>query len=352
MIDSSNVPSRDGIPAFIATDSILNTRFLIEGVLSLYALEPISRCRLHARGLNDTYKVETAGGWTHYLRVYRAGWRDRLAIETEIDMLLHLTAQNVRVSAPVARIDGQFITALDCVEGRRWAVLFTAAPGKELGRKGYTEELASSYGEAAAAIHSAANSFEGLRHRPAIDLEHLLQRPLRLLKSVLAHRPADVDYIEDLGKRLKCRIEDIAEPEIGFCHGDLHGANASESGGSFTTFDFDCCGWGYRAYDLAVFPWGFAFDECETQRIEAMGRALLRGYMRHRPLGRRDVEAIPAFVAVREIWLRGLHIGLGDRFGWGWMSDGYYDHHLRMLRAWDTQFLTRPGADWLLAAPA
>jgi len=216
-----------------------------------------------------------------------------------------------------------------------------------LGRKRYTEELAFSYGEAAAVIHSAAKSFEDPRHRSPIDLEHLLERPLRFVTAAIAHRPDDVSYVNALGRRLKRRIADFAGLEIGFCHGDLHGANASESDGSFTAFDFDCCGWGYRAYDLAVFPWGFAFDECSMERIEAMGRAYLRGYLRHRPLGERDVDAIPAFVAVREIWLRGLHIEIGDRFGWGWMNAGYYDHHLRVLREWDNNDLSRPGADWL-----
>ena len=352
MTKASNVPSHDGIRAFVASDSILSASFLTKHVLTLYTLEPIIRCRLHARGLNDTYRVETAGGETYYLRVYSAEWRHPTAIQTELCMLQHLARQHAKVSAPIGRTDGQFYTPLDCVEGRRWAVLFAAAPGIELGRRGYAEELASRYGEAAAAIHALANSYEGPSERPAINLENLLRRPLRLVKSAIAHRTDDTDYLDDLGKRLERRIEEMAELDIGFCHGDLHGANASESNGSFTFFDFDCCGWGYRAYDLAVFPWGFAYDECETQRIEAMGRAFLRGYMRRRPLDERDVAAIPTFVAVREIWLRGLHIDIGDRFGWGWMNDWYYDHHLRVLRNWDTHFLGHRDAGWLLGTMA
>jgi thiamine kinase-like enzyme len=43
----------------------------------------------------------------------------------------------------------------------------------------------------------------------------------------------------------------MAGLEIGFCHGDFHGGNACQKDGSFTFYDFDCCGWGYRAYDLA-----------------------------------------------------------------------------------------------------
>lgn len=342
----SDVASSASITAFAATDSNLCASFLVEHVLSLYALGLIDRCRLHSRGLNDTYKVETKGSEKYYLRVYSSGWRSHAAIETEIAMLLHIAQQNVNVSAPVCRKDGQFLTPLDCVEGRRWAVLFRAAPGKELGRKKYTDELAFRYGETAAAIHCAADSFKGLNERSALDLEQLLERPLRLVTSAIAHRPEDVDYVERLAERLKNRIAPIKDLEIGFCHGDFHGGNAGESDGSFTFFDFDCCGWGYRAYDLAVFPWAFAIDECSIERIKRMGSSFLSGYMRHRMLREHDIDAIPAFVAIREIWLLGLHIDIGDRFGWGWINDEYYDHHIKVLRDWDNNALDRPGAVW------
>ena len=86
------------------------------------------------------------------------------------------------------------------------------------------------------------------------------------------------------------------------CHSDFHGANAGEKDGSFTFFDFDCCvGWGYRAYDVAVFPWAFAIDGSNFERIQTMGRWFLAGYMRHRKLGDVDIDAIPAFVAIRQI---------------------------------------------------
>lgn len=347
MPDLSDAPAAASMAAFAATDSNLSPGALVEHVLSRYALDAIGRCRLHSRGLNDTYKVETKRGETYYLRVYYAGRRSREAIETEIAMLSHLAQQNVTVSAPLSRTDGAILTPLDCIEGRRWAVLFPAAPGKELRRKKYTDELAARYGETAAAIHCAAESFKGPQRRPALDLELLLEQPLRRVTSAIAHRPQDVAYVEELSERLRRRIRRAAGLEIGFCHGDFHGGNSGESDGSFTIFDFDCCGWGYRAYDLAVFPWGFAVDECTTERVEAMGRSFLAGYMRRRMLADNDIDAIPAFVAIREIWLLGLHLDIGDQFGWGWINDGYFDHHFKMLREWDKSALDRPGTAWL-----
>ena len=332
---------------FPATDSNLSAHALVEQVLPLYELGPVSRCRFHHRGLNDTYKVETDQGNSYFLRVYRAGWRSRDEIETELAILLHLAQGKARVSTPISRMDGQILTPLDCAEGSRWAALFTCAPGHDLDPNGYSDVLAELYGAAVATIHCVADSFEGRPLRPTLDLSELLDRPLHLLTSAIAHRPEDVTYVSGLGDRLRKQIRRMADLEIGFCHGDFHGRNACEENGAVTFYDFDCCGWGYRAYDLAVFPWAFAVRRNTTDRIEAMGRAFLKGYTRHRTLGADDVGAIPAFVAIRQIWLLGLHVNSGDRFGWGWINDGYFDNQLKVLRDWEINWLSRQSFTWL-----
>lgn len=341
-----------GIPnMFPATDSVLCARFLSERVLPLYALEAVSRCRFHHRGLNDTYKVECNEGDAYFLRIYCAGWRSRDEIEAELTILLHLAQRNASVSTPVSQKDGQLLTSLNCAEGQRWAALFTSAPGMEVDFNKYNDELAGLYGEAVATIHCAADDIEGRPLRPTLNLAELLERPLHLLTSAIAHRPGDVAYVNGLGDRLRHRIQRMADLEMGFCHGDLHGRNACVKDSAFTFYDFDCCGWGYRAYDLAVFPWAFAIRQNTTTRIEAMGRAFFKGYMRRRTLRRIDVDAIAAFVAIRQIWLLGLHIGSGDRFGWAWINDSYFDSQLQVLRDWETNWLSRSGAAWLLADP-
>ncbi len=333
---------------FPTRDSNLQADALVRQVLVHYPIGEITRCRFHARGLNDTYKVETSNDKSYFLRIYRAGWRTREQIEAELAVLQHLARCNVSVSVPVIRTDDALLTLLDCAEGGRWAVLFTAAPGEEVDFKSFTKEQAGHYGEAAAAIHRAADSFAENFQRAALDLDLLLNAPLALIKSAIAHRRDDLAYVADLANQLQSSVESAAGLEKGFCHGDLHGHNAGYAGEIFTVYDFDCCGWGYRAYDLSVFPWAFALSEQVPGRIESMGRAFLKGYLRHRPVENVDVTAIPTFVAIRQIWLTGLHIGLADRFGWGWLNDRYFDRQFKMLRDWHKNFLGRPAVDWLL----
>jgi hypothetical protein len=72
---------------------------------------------------------------------------------------------------------------------------------------------------------------------------------------------------------------------------------------------------GLAAYDLAVFRWAFAIRGKRHRPHRGNARAFLNG-------SREDLlplrfEAIPICVAIRQIWLVGLHTSLGDRFGWG-----------------------------------
>jgi Ser/Thr protein kinase RdoA (MazF antagonist) len=330
-----------------AVDSNLVPEAVAEAVLRHYVLPVVTRCRLHTRGLNDTFQVQTATGGVYFLRVYRAGWRSLEQIESELAMLRHLAASGVAVSAPVPRKDASCLTDLDCAEGPRWACLFPAAPGRELAYKSHTPVEARHYGAMAAAVHSAADSYAGPANRPPAELEGLLEQPLRLILATLADRSADVSYLSGLADRLRAGIQQAEPLTRGFCHGDLHGRNANLQDGVFTLYDFDCCGWGYRAYDLAVFPWAFAIGGSEPDHIESMARAFLAGYQATRAVEAADLSVLPLFVAVRQIWLIGLHIALADRFGWSGMGPGYFDGQLHVLRRWEENFLARPSADWL-----
>jgi Ser/Thr protein kinase RdoA (MazF antagonist) len=328
--------------------SILRTDALVDEVLSRYAIGEVLRCRFHARGLNDTYKIETTNNKTCFLRVYRAGWRSQDEISTELEVLLHIAQHMTNVSVPIARIDREVLTVLDCPEGKRWAVLFTAAPGKEIDHKAYTTEQAGLYGEAVATIHRAADSYRGRSERAALDFSLLLERPLTLVLSAISHRAMDVTYVTALADRLRGSVESLTGLDIGFCHGSLHGRNACYANGVFTFFDFDCCGWGYRAYDLSAFPLAFAMRKDVPGRIESVGRAFLESYVRCRPLSDVDVAAIPIFGAIRQFWLMGLYITLADRVGWIGLDDRYFNRQLTIMRQWEENFLVRPGMRWLL----
>ncbi len=102
-----------------------------------------------------------------------------------------------------------------------------------------------------------------------------------------------------------------------------------------TFFDFDCCGFGWRAYDIAVFRWGARLNGKEMERWYAF----LRGYQNERPLNDLDVEATDIFVAMRHLWLMDLHIRMGRDAGYGFLNDRYFDRGLEFLRKWEEEYL-------------
>jgi Ser/Thr protein kinase RdoA (MazF antagonist) len=268
------------------------------------------------------------------LRIYRAGWRSADEIAYEMAALEHLGAKGVPVARPVRRRNGALVDWLAAPEGSRAAVLFTHAPGREL--DGSTED-SRRYGCAVASIHAATDDFEIGHPRFALDLEHLLTQPLAAIRPFLRHRLADLDTIETLATLVRRRVAALPAGEMdrGFCHGDFHGDNAHIEGDTVTMFDFDCCGPGWRAYDIAVFRWRWGEDEAGDERWAAF----LEGYRSKRPIGETDLAAVPLFVVARAIWLRGLHAGNTGDWGRSWLNDAYWDRLLKGLREWQAKHL-------------
>jgi len=166
-----------------------------------------------------------------------------------------------------------------------------------------------------------------------------LDRSLQSIHPLLVHRPNDWEYLVTLAEKLQLHVQDVPldSLESGFCHGDLHGGNAHiDQDKTLTFFDFDCCGLGWRAYDIAVFRWDARLRGKEQERW----KAFLPGYREERELSTTDIQAVPYFVAIRQLWLMGLHTSNGQDWGFGWMNDRYFDQAITFFRAWETEFLT------------
>src|SRR5215467_1422020 len=125
---------------------------------------------------------------------------------------------------------------------------------------------------------------------------------------LLAHqrlRPKDRDHLLRIAATLRERLSRLAmEPlDTGFCHGDVHDGNAFiTEEQSITFFDFDCCGRGWRAYDLAVFRWSLEALGLTPAAIGALWEAFLTGYREVRVVGQSDLAALPYFMIVRQVW--------------------------------------------------
>ena len=307
------------------THSILEATALVAAVWPDYALPEPLTCSFLSFGLNDHYMITTAHG-DFVLRVYHHGWRTDEDIAYEIAAITHLHQRGAPVCAPLVRRDGRYAGSIVALEGPRTVVLFPYAVGHEPDET--KEDDFRAYGRALAMIHRHSDDFTSSSKRFSLDLAHLLDQPLAHIQPFLHHRPADMAFIQTVAREVRAGLaQQIDGLEWGFCHGDFHGGNAHVDGaGEAWVFDFDCCGPGCRAYDLAVCRWG-------NGKSDTAWTAFCRGYEEIRPISETFRQSIPWFIVARQLWLIGLHAAFFPHtYGVVNLDDGYFNLYLNGLR--------------------
>jgi Ser/Thr protein kinase RdoA (MazF antagonist) len=265
----------------------------------------VVKCQILSRGLNDTYIVATANN-QYVLRVYRTPWRSHSDVKYEVDVLEYLAQHGVSVSSPIRNRDGELANAVTAPEGVRQVALFTYADGT---RGRLDPNVSHEYGRTLAQMHNVTDGFSPACSRPPLDRRHLIDEPVGIFTPAMVEYGGDVAYVHAWARTLRDCIA-VEGLDFGFCHGDFHDWNAHWNGSMLTIFDFDCCGPGYRMYDLAVFLWNLKinYKGCEAENWAPF----LDGYRTVRPLADRELQAIPWFVPARRIWLAGLYLSNED----------------------------------------
>jgi Ser/Thr protein kinase RdoA (MazF antagonist) len=318
--------------------SILDPAALANDILPSFGVEAVSKCLFYSGGFNHTYQVKTEDGNTYYLRAYRIHWRTLDDIQYELDVLHHLKLKGFPAAKPVPYQDGKLYCAVTAPEGTRYLALFTEAPGREISYDQRPEKVAQRYGRAVAEMHHALDDFSSSHPRFHKDLEHFTEKPLKNIAPFLKHHPDDWGYVQKFADILRQRILALpaSELEQGFCHGDLQGYHANEApDGTLTFFDFDCGGYGYRSYDLAVFLWCCRLEDAVDVRWEPF----LRAYRETRPINDLDVQAVQLFVCARYLWHMSVHTQNSPDWGIGFLNGEYFDRHMKRLREAENDYL-------------
>jgi Ser/Thr protein kinase RdoA (MazF antagonist) len=324
--------------SFPVIASTLSPKALMRDILPGFGIGPVIECKFFSGGFNHTYRIKTSDGSTYYLRAYRILWRTPADIQCELDALNHLKRKGFPAASPVTYKDGQPFCTVTAPEGTRFLVLFTEAPGSEISYEHEHGRNAQRYGQAVAQMHNALEDFGSLHPRFHLDLAHFIDQPLRNIQPFLSHRPNDWHFLQQFAETLRQRILAIPADmlEQGFCHGDLQGYHANITlDGTLTFFDFDCGGFGYRAYDLAVFLWCCRLEDAVATRWAPF----LESYRETRPIHDRDLQAVPLFVCARYLWHMGVHTQNSLDWGIDFLNDKYFDNHLNRLRQAEKDYL-------------
>mgnify|MGYP000182659935 CR=1 FL=1 len=230
------------------------------------------------------------------------------------------------------------MTSLAAPEGERVGALFASAGVVEA--REISAAQSRDLGRLAGMLHATVDGGNASYARPPIDEDALIDAPLAATRGAIAGGD-DLAFLETVAERVRHRLSELPRgaPDYGYCHGDLHPGNVRfDTSGQPTLFDFDFCGDGWRAYDLAVFLWN-TFGERRPRRWrESRWRAFLRGYREVRPLPEGLDEAVPLFLAARQIWFIGLDFG--GNGGWlpQWLTPQYLQEQVLPLRRWTSEY--------------
>lgn len=323
---------------------------IADAVRAAYDLDVVAGA-FFSRGFNDMYELALADGGAVMARLCTRRYRGAANVAFETSFMTHLARSGIVVGTPLTARDGALWRMVEAPEGPRELVVFAKLQG-ETALRGWTPAAAASEGQLAdtrllgashAAMHAAGEGYDGPPSLYQLDGPFFLHDPLTLLLGAPTMTNKLRDAFRQIGERATARVEAAEGLTRVVCHGDNHSGNAYISDGPdgqrvVGWFDFDDCGPGFLAYDLAVMLWNLL----RRTRGEPLGetsldvwRAFTDGYRSVRPIPEADFAAIATMVALREIWFLANYATRIPQWGQMSVSGSFFRDELKMLTAWD-----------------
>ncbi len=309
--------------------STLAPEALVEYVLSQYNLDTVTNCLLWHRGLSDIYLVETYQK-SYVLRVSHHHWRSQSDVQFELELLDFLHRNCLPVAYPLYTRDGELLVTIPALEGDRYAALFPYAPGAiPLGDLNINQS--QTLGETLGRLHKIGTKFESSVERQPLTTEYLLDESLRIIAPFLKNRIEDMAYLKSAIAKIKSQVAQIPQkpPFWGICWGDPHSGNVHFTHDhQITLFDFDQCGYGWRAFDLAKF-----LQVSMNAGISRKTRdAFFKGYSKVQTLIPQEWESLQAWTQTAHIWVWSININAAAVHCWSRLDDSYFSKRLEGLK--------------------
>jgi Ser/Thr protein kinase RdoA (MazF antagonist) len=279
--------------------------------LARYGLD-VETCRLLSHGENTTFRVVADGGKQFLLRIHRNDYHTRAAIMEELRWLQDLSGdEQLVVPRPVQSSQGHLLESVQtqAVGEARHCVVLEWIAGRFIDKSLNAAHMRS-LGIVVGRLHRHGRRRK-IKERRYWDAEGLLGvkpkfGPVEDLPGVSA---SDQKAISDARaatfRRLK-RFESLYSHKRGLIHADLHFGNLLMSKRRMAVIDFDDCGFGFLAYDLAV-PLSALQSRTGKHdgQLESFKGALLEGYARETDWDRNDEEILSQLMIARRIVMLG-----------------------------------------------
>jgi Ser/Thr protein kinase RdoA (MazF antagonist) len=313
---------------FPVSYSTLRADGLATEVLAHYAIGPIAACHLWTRGLSDVYIIKTAQQ-QYILRVTHAHWRSRSDVQFEMELLDFLHQRQLPVAHPLATTAGELLFTIPAPEGNRFASLMTYAPG-EIPIGDFSQPQSHALGQILAKLHQTSRDFQPTGDRQPLDLEHLVDQSLAIILPQVEDAET-ISILQTTRNQLHAGLQSLPQiaPFWVICWGDPHSGNVHcTPEQQMTLFDFDQCGYGWRAFDVAKF---LQMALCSGMRYSVRD-AFLAGYQGIQPLMFEELAALQALTQVAHLWRWGISLNYALIHDYSRLDSFYFRHRIEQLQ--------------------
>jgi Ser/Thr protein kinase RdoA (MazF antagonist) len=248
---------------------------------------------------NATFAVSTESGQKYALRLNINSTRTLPNIQAETQWVRDLARiPSINVATPIASLDDQYVvSALHADSGHTiYGVMYSWLEGQELGDEPTLSQL-HLVGRTMATLHEKSTEFrltDGAELPTFNDFLWGTEDFLFSAKSIIPQREKEL-LMQARDLIMKYTDELYATSAMHIIHADLHGWNLMWHQDQLFIFDFDDCGFGVEAQDIAI-----ALYYLDTPEQEA---ALLDGYQSIRPLPLYSENSMKALLLQRRLLL-------------------------------------------------
>lgn len=248
---------------------------------------------------NATFSVSTESGQRYALRLNINSTRVEKNIQAEVQWVRALMrVPGINLPAPIATIDDTFVVSSFHEDSGQviFGIMYSWLEGEEIGDTPTYEQL-HTVGQTIALMHESADSFSLTDDAQLPIFNDFFWGTQDFLFSEKSALSAENRQLIEKARDLIMKYTDelYANSPIHIIHADFHGWNLMWHERALYVFDFDDCGFGLEAQDLAV-----ALYYLDTPEQDA---ALLDGYKSVRSLPRYSESAMKALLLQRRLLL-------------------------------------------------
>ena len=248
---------------------------------------------------NATFSVSTDSGQRYALRININSTRTLPNIQAETQWVRNLAQiPAINVATPIASLADTYVVAAHHEDSGQilYSVMYSWLDGVELGDEPTLKQL-HTVGRTMALLHENSDNFALVDGSELPTFNDFLWGTEDFLFSPQSIVPPREKELLQQARDLIMKYTDqlYASSPVHIIHADLHGWNLMWLEDQLFIFDFDDCGYGVEAQDIAV-----ALYYLDTPEQEA---ELLNGYKSVRPLPSYSGNAMKALLLQRRLFL-------------------------------------------------